>query len=153
MANILPVPHYQQKADGYCLPASAQMVLAYLGLSYSQEELGRRLGLRPQLGVPTFNIVKLSSAKLAVTYEAGTLADIDNWLAQKIPVIVFVQAGELPHWHGHLFQHALVVVGLDDQHIHLLDPAVEVAPISTPIGDFMLGWDEMDNLYATLTRR
>ncbi len=36
--------------------------------------------------------------------------------------------------------------------IYLMDPALETGPIPTPVDDFMLAWDEMDNRYATLTR-
>ncbi len=75
-----------------------------------------------------------------------------------MPVIVFLDAGELPHWHKYDFtqrpviQHAVVVVGLASQTIYLMDPALKTGPTPTPIGDFMLAWDEMDNYYATLTR-
>lgn len=39
--NSLPVPHRLQKQDGYCLPACVEMVLAYLGISASQEQFPR----------------------------------------------------------------------------------------------------------------
>jgi hypothetical protein len=78
---------------------------------------------------------------------------VANWLTQGAPVIAFVQAGELTHWRGHLFQHAVIIAGLDEQAVYLFDPAAETAPISTPVGDFLLAWEEMDCLYAALVRR
>lgn len=66
-------------------------------------------------------------------------------------MIVFVQVKELPIWRGQDFKHAVVVVGLDDEIIYLMDPALDSGPTPTPIGDFQLAWDEMDNFYVTLT--
>jgi hypothetical protein len=153
VANILNIPHHRQKADGYCLPACAQMALAYLGVSRSQEELARKLGLRPRLGVPASNITRLRSASLDILYTDGTLEDVANWLTQGAPVIAFVQAGELPHWRGHLFQHAVIIAGLDEQTVCLFDPAAETAPISTPVGNFLLAWEEMDCLCTAFILR
>jgi len=44
MNPILEVPHYQQSAEGYCLPACARMVLAYLGLERTEAEIAKVLG-------------------------------------------------------------------------------------------------------------
>ena len=153
MANILLVPHYPQKADGYCLAACAQMALAHLGVFRSQDDLAREMGLRPPFGAPAFNIIRLQSADLAVTYASGTLQDLAQQLAQAVPVIAFVQAGELAHWHGHRSQHAVVIVGLDADTLYLLDPAAEAEPIPVSIGEWLLAWEEMDCLCATLTRQ
>jgi hypothetical protein len=69
------------------------MALAYLGVSRSQEELARKLGLRPRLGVPASNITRLRSASLDILYTDGILEDVANWLTQGAPVFAFVQAG------------------------------------------------------------
>lgn len=37
------------------------------------------------------------------------------------------------------------VVGAANQIISLMDPALDSGPTPTPIDDFMLAWDEMDN--------
>ena len=146
MDNILKIPYYPQKADGYCLPACVQMVLAYLNISRSQDALGRKLGIRLPLGVPTSHITKLASSTLAITYETGTVEKISQWLNQATPVIVFIQAGELPYWSGHHFQHAIVVAGLEAQTIWGLDPGYETIPVAIPLDDFLLAWDEIDHL-------
>lgn len=129
------------------------MILADLGIERSQERLARQLGLRPHIGVPAFHITRLQSAQIAVTYDAGTFQTITTNLANNTPVIAFVQAGELPQWRGHRFQHAVIVVGVEPETIHLIDPAVETHPLSVLEGDFLLAWDELDYLYAILTRR
>jgi hypothetical protein len=134
------------------------MVLAYIGISRSQEALGRVMGIQLPIGTLRSNIKKLASLQITVTYDAGRLEDIKQRLNQDTPVIVFLDAGELPHWHEYdlsqrvVIQHAAVVVGLDSRTVYLMDPALDSGPTPSPIGDFMLAWDEMENYYAMLTR-
>lgn len=129
------------------------MVLDYLGISRSQETLARQLGVRPPLGVAAPNIQKLNSGGLTAVYEPGTLETTQSWLDRGIPVIAFIQAGELSHWFGHRFQHAVLVIGLDKQSVYLLDPATDESISAVSHGDFMLAWDEMDNTMAVITKR
>lgn len=80
MAQPLPVPFYKQQAVGYCMPACAQMVLAYQDISYSQDELAKVLNLKPGLGTPTRNIQRLASPEIKAVYEEGTLEQVQTWL-------------------------------------------------------------------------
>jgi ABC-type bacteriocin/lantibiotic exporter with double-glycine peptidase domain len=150
--SLLNVPHHHQESDGYCLPACVQMVLDYLGLPCTQEQLACELDVRPPLGAPASNVLRLRSDVLDVTFTSGNLSDLRTQLAQGNPPIVFVQAGELPHWQDCVSQHAIVVVGLDEQTVQILDPAADPSPISVPIGDFLLAWSELDYIYAALVR-
>jgi ABC-type bacteriocin/lantibiotic exporter with double-glycine peptidase domain len=150
--NPLDVPHYPQVDDGYCLPACVQMVMAYLGLPSTQDRLARELDVRPPLGAPASNVIRLRSDVLDVTFTSGSLNDLRSHLTQGDPPIVFVQAGEFPHWQGRVAQHAVVVVGMDEQAVQVLDPAAGASPISVPIGDFMLAWSELDYIYALIVR-
>ena len=151
-SSLLNVPHHPQESDGYCLPACVQMVLDYLGLPYAQEQLARELYVRPPLGAPASNVLRLRSDVLDVTFTSGNLSDLRTRVAQGSPPIVFVQAGELPHWQNRISQHAIVVVGLDEQTVQILDPAADPSPIPVPIGDFLLAWSELDYIYAVLVR-
>ncbi len=110
MAPNLPLLHKQQKDFGYCLPACAQMILDYMGISRSQESLARIMGVIVLVGVPSSRIKKLASLNIKVTYQEGTLDDIRYWLNQKAPIIVFLLMSELPHWRGEELQHSVVVV-------------------------------------------
>lgn len=76
MASVLNVLHCRQKADGYCLAACAYMVLTYLGVPCSQDDLARQLGVRPHLGAPSSRLLRLRSAVLDVIYTAGDLEDL-----------------------------------------------------------------------------
>ena len=67
-------------------------------------------------------------------------------------MIAFVQMRELPHWQGHWSQHAVVVVGLGREAVHILDPAASAQVIAVASGDFLLAWEEMDLAYAVIAR-
>ncbi|MBN1887197.1 MAG: C39 family peptidase [Thermoflexales bacterium] len=150
----LSAPHFQQQADGFCLPACAQMVLAHLGIVASQDDLARQMGLRSHIGIPYSRIMRLQSPRLQVYYSVrGEMETLRSVLARGLPVILFVQAGELPHWRGQLSQHAIVVVGMGDREARVLDPAAPTSPVSVPLDDLMLAWDEMDNAYAVISLR
>jgi ABC-type bacteriocin/lantibiotic exporter with double-glycine peptidase domain len=130
------------------------MVLAYQGIKRPQAELLRLLGTHPLVGTPYSNITRLRSPHIKVAYQkARGLSDLAKWLEIALPAIVFVQAGELPHWRGHWFQHALVVIGLEQEKVYLLDPASSNQTISVPNGDFLLAWEEMDLAYAVIVKR
>ncbi|MBN1487428.1 MAG: C39 family peptidase, partial [Anaerolineae bacterium] len=152
MGNVLNVSHYRQITEGYCLAACAQMVLDYLGLEVTQEELARRLGVRPHIGVPSSRLLRLRSATLDVVYTDGNLLDLIAWIDNGLPVIAFVQVDQLPYWQGQYFQHALLVIGSDTQLLYLLDPAAGVDPIAVSHGDFLLAWDEMECVYAVICK-
>lgn len=52
----LDVPVYMQKTYYYCSPASAQMVLAYHGYTYTQDEIAEAMGTIPEKGTYPWNI-------------------------------------------------------------------------------------------------
>ena len=153
MPNTLRVPFFRQETETDCLPACARMVLAHLGVTISQTELTRMLSTHPLVGTPYSRITRLRSLSIDVVYQTGDLGNVAHWLTQGSPVIAFVQLRELPYWGGHWAQHALVIVGLDETIVQVLDPARDEQVISIPRADFTLAWDEMDNAYAVITRR
>jgi ABC-type bacteriocin/lantibiotic exporter with double-glycine peptidase domain len=153
VASVLKVPHFRQETDGLCPPACVQMVLAYWGLSHSQSELVQWLGTRPHIGTPHRHINRLRSAEIDVFYAAdGSTETLHVYLERGLPVIVFVQVAELPHWQGHSARHALVVIGMEDTSVVVLDPAASPGPIRVPLDDFLLAWEEMDATYAVVSR-
>jgi ABC-type bacteriocin/lantibiotic exporter with double-glycine peptidase domain len=153
MAPVLNVTHSRQETETGCLEACVQMALAYLGIDRSQPDLARQMGAIPHVGVVSRNILNLQSSTLQVLYAEGTLELLRQWLEQDVPVIAFVQTSELPYWEGVEARHAVVVVGLDDENVYLLDPARDPGTITVSIGDFSLAWEDwMDGRYAVITR-
>jgi ABC-type bacteriocin/lantibiotic exporter with double-glycine peptidase domain len=146
---ILAVPHIPQRQQGECLAACAAMVLTYLGLSVTYDQLLQLLRVN-WFGTPASNIRELENLGLTVFYQQGILADITGHLSNNRPCIAFLQTGELPYW-DEAIDHAVVVVGMDEQSIFLNDPAFPNAPIQVSQGDFDLAWLERDEFYATFT--
>ena len=66
------------------------------------------------------------------------------------PAIIFLKTSQLPYW-GEATDHAVVLVGMDNQFAYLNDPVFTNAPISVPIGDFDLAWLERDEFFSILT--
>jgi len=130
------------------------MALAYWGIKYSQQKISRILKLRAGLGVPAPNITLLRSPQIDVYYTIGaSLDNILQWLQAAIPIIAFVQAGELPHWRGIKSQHAVLVVGVEDGELLVHDPGLDHGPVIVPLDDFLLAWDEMDTRCAIIVRK
>ncbi|MBX3049893.1 MAG: C39 family peptidase [Caldilineaceae bacterium] len=148
MENLLRVPFYLQQGDGNCLPACAQMVLAYYGIGRSQRQLSTLLSVRPNLGTPASTIQRIQSRTISVEYSSATLTKLTEATQNGLPVIAFIQAAELPCWRDQYFQHAVVIVGVEAGTVYLLDPASKSSPDAVSEGDFMLAWDEVENLCA-----
>ena len=95
MARILNVTHSRQETETGCLAACAQMVLDYLGILRSQDELARRMRSIPHVGTVWRNLLDLQSPDLHIIYTQGTLEHLCSWLAQEIPIIALVQTAEI----------------------------------------------------------
>lgn len=146
--HLLPIPHRQQQADGDCLAACAAMVLAHLHRDITYDAILHLLRIQPY-GAPAGNIRLLSSQGLAVTYSSTDMRGLRSLLDNGYPVIVFVRTGDLPYW-DYETNHAIVVVGYDENHIYVNDPDRLDAPIAVPTGDFELAWLERDYAYAVI---
>jgi ABC-type bacteriocin/lantibiotic exporter with double-glycine peptidase domain len=124
------------------------MVLAYWRRDVTYSALLRLLRIQPY-GAPAGNIRLLSGLGVRVTYSKTSLRGLEALLDQGLPVIVFVRTGELPHW-TYQTDHAVVVVGFDEDHMCVNDPDRSGAPIAVPAGDFELAWMERDHAYAVI---
>ena len=150
MSDILPVPHLPQSAEGYCLPACAWMVLAYLGIERSEAEVGQVLGAQ-EYGTPSFAIQRLSVLGVQVTYRQWPLSELMGTLASKQPVIVFVRTGFLEHWVEDV-AHAVVIVGVEEgRRFWINDPARQQAPLAVSWDGLLAAWAEFDYRGAALS--
>lgn len=144
----LNVPYIQQAEVGWCLPACAAMVAAYWQQPLLQADIAHWLGAQG-IGVASSRLVRLNQRGFQVVYGAGSLVELQGWLAQNVPCILFVRTGELPYWRTDT-PHAMVLVGLEGEQAHLLDPAVAQSPMSVSVGDLLLAWSHSDYTYAVL---
>jgi len=144
----LNVPHLQQSEAGWCLPACAAMVAAYWHQPLTQADIARWLDTQG-IGTPASHVDRLARHGFEVTYKTGSLAELEMWLAQSVPCILFLRTGELPYWQVDT-PHAVVLVGLQANDAYLLDPSVETAPVKVSSGDLLLAWSHFEYTYAVL---
>ena len=146
----LDVPHFIQRGPSDCLSACAAMVLAYHGKSTPYSKLLHLLKIGP-IGAPRRNILNLSRLRgVTVAYREATLPIAAQYLQAGLPVIAFVDTGELGYWSS-TTNHALVLVGIEKDEILVHDPAVKDAPVHVPIGEFDLAWLNADNACAIVS--
>ncbi|MEM7531982.1 MAG: C39 family peptidase [Chloroflexota bacterium] len=140
----------KQRADGDCLAACASMVLDYYGLSLPYWRLIWILSIKRNMGTPFHNIQNLQRRKMNIVYkQRGTLELLYTLLINERPIITGIQAGELPYWPINM-SHAVVVAGMDKEHIYLHDPGMDFGPMPVSIGDFDLAWLGHNEVYAIL---
>lgn len=147
---FLTVPHHKQKANSDCLATCAAMCLAYLEINVSYQKLLRWLDVAPW-GTPHRHIQHLEKhlSTVRVRYQQGGLTNVFTSLDNGYPVIIFLWTGELPYWHIETW-HALVVIGYDDNHFWVNDPAMDTAPHKVSHGDLDLAWLAHDTYYAVI---
>ena len=148
--HLLPVPHHKQRERAACLAACAAMVLNYLGLSVAYERLLKLLRVKPY-GTSGRNLLHLGELGLQVTYSQASWEQLTQHIRNGRPCIALVRTSELPHW-SFATDHAVVVVGFDDETVYVNDPYFDEFPQRVPIGDFMLAWLEFDYRYAVISR-
>ncbi len=150
-ATRLPVPHIQQHNNGECLAACVAMCLQYLDSPVPYQRLIQLLGIQTGLGTQFSNIQQLKRLKISVHYrQYGTLEELHAFLVGGWPCIVSVQTQELPYWNGVNVYHAVVVAGMDRDHVYVNDPELPDGPVSVRLGDLDLAWLAQDETYAVI---
>jgi uncharacterized protein YvpB len=67
-----------------------------------------------------------------------------------LPVIVAVQTWPLVYWQQMDTDHAVVVVGLDEENFYLYDPYFATFPQIVDLDSFLTAWSERDFEYGIL---
>ena len=146
---LLPVPHVPQRQPGECLAVCAAMMLLHLGLPVSYNRLLKRLRVKTDLGAPISNVRYLEKLGVTVIYRQGTWTDLLNHLTNGQPCLIPVDTDELPYWPVDS-NHAVLLIGLDDDYVYLNDPAFSNGPLQVSRGDFDLAWLERDEYYVVI---
>jgi ABC-type bacteriocin/lantibiotic exporter with double-glycine peptidase domain len=151
MSDLISLPHYQQSAEGYCLPACARMVLAYLGLELTEAEVSQTLGAQ-EFGTPSFAVQQLTALNVQVTYREWSVAQLLDALRAKAPVLVFVRTAFLDHWTNDV-AHAVVIVGAtENQQFWIHDPAWPAGPQAVSWDGLLAAWAEFSYRGAVITK-
>lgn len=151
MGEPISLPHFQQSAEGYCLPACARMILASLGINQSEAEIANILGTR-DYGTPSFAVKNLASLGVLVEYHEWAITGLLAELAAGRPVILFVRTGFLDYWTTDVAHAAVVVTALENEKFFIHDPALATGPTSVSWDGLLAAWAEFGYLGATITK-
>jgi len=152
---LLNVPHHLQETDSSCLPACVRMVLTFLNVEQTESELRRLLRTRVY-GTSVLNVRWLETLGLEVQLLSGTLDEIRSAIANGQPVVVFLWTGELSHWQSEDsvdYLHAVVVIGFDEAHLLVNDPAYTTHPVSILRQEFLETWSYSRQTMILLEKR
>ena len=151
--NALKVPLVAQTTDYTCGVASLTSVLYYYNLiEYGEMDLAKIAHSDPKEGTSPQNIVK-TAKKIgfkALYRENLTIQDLKNSLANKIPVIVDIQA-----WYGSEVKdwkkiwnsgHYVVAIAVDSQNIYFMDPSFPSYYGFIPHQEFLDRWHDFDTI-------
>lgn len=133
---LLNVSHLPQRANSDCLPICGMMALAYLGQNVSYTRITKILATR-SFGTPSDNIQRLSQLGVKVILTKLLPTEIRDYLQEGSPVIAFVSIADLPYWHVDT-DHAIVVIGMDEEVVYINDPYFSLAPQEVPHALFEL---------------
>lgn len=150
MSTLLPVPFKSQLAEGYCLPACVEMVLAFYAIFLTQEQLARLFETEPPMGTPFPRITRLE--KRGVVVEIGKYSTWDKlytMLAAGKPCIAAVDLFFMPYAQVDS-RHVVVVIGYDADMVFVLDPAEPGGVIQVAKDGFIAAWTEMECAYAVI---
>jgi ABC-type bacteriocin/lantibiotic exporter with double-glycine peptidase domain len=150
--SLLSVSHRPQSQQSDCLAACAQMVLDYLHIPITYTRLLDILEV-DSTGSYFSKLTKLEP-ELGLTIELAQGSDdldlILRYLAEGLPLIAYVNTGELTSYWTVATFHALVVVGLDEELVYVNDPYFADAPKAIPHAEFILAWLEQDYRYGVI---
>lgn len=146
----LSVLHRQQRTQSDCLAVCVQMVMDYLGFSFTYDQIFQLLGVR-SFGAPFRSVKRLESTLLAVTIAHLDRAEIAAYLGRGLPVLVGIHTADLRYWSQSV-DHVVVVVGLDETYVYVQDPSLAAGPQAIPLVEFDLAQLGFDYLCAVFER-
>lgn len=151
---MIQVPHFRQEKAKTCVPASVRMVLDYLGIKRTEDEVAKALGTTP-LGTNVMNI-ELLPKELGLEVWTGdmSLGGLKDFIDKGIPVIVVVETPSLPYCDpNQRRRHTLVVVGYDDESVYVNDALLSDVPTPIPWHNFLTAWADLGNFAAVIQRK
>lgn len=146
----LNIPHYPQQHESDCLAACSAMILDYLQIPFNYNQLLQTLQIE-YYGSFFRNLNNLQSMGIYTQIGLGTISMLQVPLSSGLPVIAYVDTGELTSYWNESTNHAVVVRGIDDKLISLNDPFFELAPKQISVDEFALAWEAQKGLFAILS--
>jgi ABC-type bacteriocin/lantibiotic exporter with double-glycine peptidase domain len=151
------ISNWRQPVEADCLVACVAMVLNYLAVPVHYQRLRQLLGTT-EAGTPFPRMDRLRARGWFVERGRGDIETLWTHLTRGLPVIVAVRTDNLPHWLNRTdiadeekaTDHAVVVVGLDNDTVYVNDPDFDQAPLGIALNEFLLAWSDRDYAYAVI---
>ena len=129
---LFSMPDTRQSTEYSCGAAAMQAVLGYWGRDIGEEDIREMLNTNEEFGTYPDDIIRVANALgLQAEYKENmSMADLENYVAQGIPVIVDCQAWRSVSQYNESWAdtwyngHWLVVIGIDENNVTLEDPYI-----------------------------
>jgi predicted double-glycine peptidase len=149
--RLAPVPLISQAHPYSCGAAALMAVLVYYGVfDESESRLDEELGVTPDEGTAVVRIVA-EARRFGLEAEARTGMEIDDLrreLARGALIIAAVQAWpteRVADWRARWEDgHYVVVVGLSDDRVYVMDPSVRTGYAYLRRDDWIARWHDYD---------
>ncbi|CAG0931791.1 hypothetical protein TFLX_02279 [Thermoflexales bacterium] len=132
----LNVPHLRQVNPSWCLPACIAMVATYWQRPLTQDAVANWLSTS-WIGTPSSRIQRLTERGFDVVYRTGSVSELEGWLAQRTPCILFVRTSDLPYWKIDT-PHAVILAGVEAESAQIIDPDFDTAPVTVSVDELLL---------------
>ena len=140
------VPLVRQSTDYSCGDASLQSVFGYYGQDLREEQIIEGTHTNHNVGAQEGDLVKFANKNgLTAVYKSGLdLSDLQTSITAKHPVIVQIQAwpDEPISDYSNVWTegHYVVVIGLDESYVYLMDPSILGGHGYIPTEEFLKRW-------------
>lgn len=129
---LFSMPDTRQSTEYSCGAAAMQAVLGYWGRDIGEEDIREMLNTNEVSGTYPDDIIRVAKALgLQAEYKENmSMADLENYVAEGIPVIVDCQAWRSVSQYNESWAntwnngHWLVVIGIDENNVTLEDPYI-----------------------------
>ena len=129
---LFSMPDTRQSTEYSCGAAAMQAVLGYRGRHIGEEDIREMLNTNEVSGTYPDDIIRVAKAfGLQAEYKENmSMADLENYVAEGIPVIVDCQAWRSVSQYNESWAntwnngHWLVVIGIDENNVTLEDPYI-----------------------------
>ncbi|MEI6286781.1 MAG: C39 family peptidase [Bacillota bacterium] len=151
VSNLIKIPKTRQATDHTCGVASFQSLLYYYGIEIREDKLATALHAEDY--ARTGEIVKYAQAQglTADTRRNMTLADLQQYIDKKNPVMVCMQAWPDKPMTIEAYQtdwedgHWVVIIGYDKTNIYMMDPSTLGNYAYVPRTEFEARWHDYDD--------
>ena len=156
---LFSMPDTRQSTEYSCGAAAMQAVLGYWGRDIGEEDVREMLNTNEVSGTYPDDIIRVAKALgLQAEYKENmSMADLENYVAEGIPVIVDCQAWRSVSQYNESWAdtwnngHWLVVIGIDENNVTLEDPYILGDRGIMSREEFLARWHNMRGLYETDT--